>query len=182
MGGTGEHNGVGCAPVSIFFAYMVKRKRKRARGRRGGCPHRRSAQVAARRWARARERVCGVRSRRLAWRPVPRVVLGTPPPVVFRATVRGMGGTSPPAGGGGRPSRPPLGQPRAGHAARHPEVKVPGQRHLCRHRSRMPVEGEGGGVLYLFLSSHHREGGVSLPYIWLQGAPAVWRVAGFFRL
>ena len=62
------------------------------------------------------------------------------------------------------------------------DVNLPGRRHLYRHRWRILVEGEGGRVLYLSLSSHHREGGVSLPYIWLRGTPAVvWRVAGFFR-
>ena len=64
----------------------------------------------------------------------------------------------------------------------NPDVKVPGQRHHCRHRWRILVGGEGGGVVYLSLSTHHREGGVGLPYIWVQGTPAVvWRVAGFFR-
>ena len=62
----------------------------------------------------------------------------------------------------------------------NPDVKVPDQRHLCRHCWRIVVQGERGRVLYLFLSLHHREGGVGLPYIWLQGTPAVvWRVAVF---
>ena len=96
-------------------------------------------------------------------------------PVDFRATVRGMGGSSPPAGGGDRPGR----TPRAGHAAEQPRRQGPGPAPPLPPSL---VEGEGGGVLYLSLSSHHSEGGVSLPYIWLQGTPAVvWRVAGFFR-
>ena len=41
---------------------------------------------------------------------------------------------------------------------------------------------ERGRVVYLSLSTHHTEGGVGLPYIWVQGTPAlVWQVAEFFR-
>ena len=64
----------------------------------------------------------------------------------------------------------------------NPDVKVPDQRHHCRHCWRILVEGTGGGLVYLSLSTHHREGGVGLPYFWVQGTPAlVWQVAGFFR-
>ena len=37
-------------------------------------------------------------------------------------------------------------------------------------------------MVYLSLSTHHKKGGVGLPYVRVQGTPAlVWRVAGFFR-
>ena len=53
-------------------------------------------------------------------------------------------------------------------------VKGPG-RHHCRHRWRLPM---AEGPVYLSLSRHHREGGQALPYLWVQGRPAlVWRVA-----
>ena len=64
----------------------------------------------------------------------------------------------------------------------NPDVKVPDQRHHCCHRWRILVEEEGGGVVYVSLSTNHREGAVGLPYVWVQGTPAlVWRFAGFFR-
>ena len=167
-------------PCAEIFPCMVKHKQKRsrARGRHGGRPHRRSAQAAARRWARAQQHVRDVRSRRLASRPVRRVILGTQARLIFAQPCVEQ-------------EAPALLQAAAiDLAARlsamlrdgNPDVKVPGQRHHCRHRWRILVEGEGGGVVYLSLSTHHREGGVGLPYIWVQGTPAVvWRVAGFFR-
>ena len=72
-------------PCAKFLPCMVKRKRKRsrARGRLGGRPHRRSVQAAARRWARAQQHVRDVRSRRLAWRTVRRVIVGTQARLIF---------------------------------------------------------------------------------------------------
>ena len=161
---------------------MVKRKRKRARGRRGGRPHRRSGQAAARRWARAQEQVREVRSRRLAWCPVRRVILGTQARLIFaQLCVEWVAPALLQAAAVDLAARLRA-SPDQATLRGNPDVKVPGQRHLCCHCWRMVVEGEGGGVVYLSLSSHHRGGGVSLPYIWLQGIPAVvWRVAGFFR-
>ena len=38
------------------------------------------------------------------------------------------------------------------------------------------------GPVYLSMSTHHREGGQALPYVWVQGRPAlVWRVAALFE-
>ena len=57
------------------------------------------------------------------------------------------------------------------------DVKGPG-RHHCRHRWRLVM---AEGPVYLSLSTHHREGGQALPYLWVQGRPAlVWRVAAMF--
>ena len=48
----------------------------------------------------------------------------------------------------------------------------------CRHRRRL-LPGEG--PVFLSLSTHHREGGLALPYLWIQGRPAlVCQVASMF--
>ena len=172
-------------PCALILPCMVKRKRKRSRTRehRLGRLHRRSAQAVARRWARAQQHVRDVQSRRLARRLVRRVILGTQPQLIFAQLCAEQ-------------EAPALLQAAAiDLAARlwasleqavlgdgNPDVKVPGQRHHRRHRWRILVEGAGGGVVYLCLSTHHRQGGVGLPYIWVHGTPAlVWPAAGFFR-
>ena len=59
------------------------------------------------------------------------------------------------------------------------DVKEDSEGHLCRHRCRVR---SGLHTVYLTLSSHHREHGLALPYMWLQESQAqVWRVVGFFR-
>ena len=177
-------------PCAELLPYMVKRtrKRSRARGRRGGRPQRRSAQAAARRWARAPQHVRDVRSRCLVWRPVRRVILGTQARLIFaqpcaEQEARALLQAAAIDLAACLWSSPEQAMLHDGN----PDVKVPGQRHHCRHRYhcrhrwRILVEGEGGGVVCLSLSPHHREGGVGLPGIWVQGMRAVvWRVAGFF--
>ena len=59
-----------------------------------------------------------------------------------------------------------------------PDVKAPSQRHHCRHRWRLLL---GEGPVFLSLSTHHREGGLALPYLWSYGRPAlVCQVAWMF--
>ena len=51
-------------------------------------------------------------------------------------------------------------------------------RHHSRHRWCLLV---AEGPVYLSRSTHHRDGGQALPYLWVQGRPAmVWRVAAVF--
>ena len=172
-------------PCADIFLCMVKCKQKfsRTRGRRGGRLHCRSAQTAAGRWARAQQHVRDVRLGRLSWRPVRRVILGTHARLIFaqpcteqealallQAAAIDLAARL--------WSSPEQAMLRAGN----PNFKVPGQRHHCRHRWRILVLGEGAGLVYLSLSTHHREGGVGLPYVWVEGTPAVvWRLARFFR-
>ena len=59
-----------------------------------------------------------------------------------------------------------------------PYVKALGQQHHYRHRWRLML---GEGLVSLSRSTHHREGGPALPYLWIQGRPAlVGRVASMF--
>ena len=154
-----------CAEV-LPFMVRRKRARTRARGHCGGRPHRRSAQAVARRRARAQHHQREVRSRRLARRPVRRVILGHQAWLIFAQPCVEQ-------------EAPALLQAAAVNLATcltaspeqavwrndNPDVKVPDERHHCRHRRRILVEGAGGGVVYLSMSTHHREGGVGLPYV-----------------
>ena len=171
-----------CA-VALPFMVRRRRARSRARGHRGGRLHRRSAQAVARRRARAQQHLRDVRSRRLAGRSVRRVIRGHQARLIFAQPCPEQEAPALlQAAAVDLATRLQSSPEQAVRKNGNPDVKVPDQRHQCRHRWRILVGGEGGGVVYLSLSTHHREGGVGLPYVWVQGTPAlVWRVAGFFR-
>ena len=155
------------------------RGRKRARGRRGGRPHRRSVQATARRAAHAEARLSAVRAHRAAGRAVRHVYVGGTARLVFSVPF--------PAGEAPAVLRDAAFDiagrlrivPDQGLTTRgSPDVKVAGQKHHCRHRWRLLLE---EGPIFLSLSTHHREGGQALPYLWIQGRPAlVRRVAAMF--
>ena len=151
------------------------RGRKHARGRRGGRPHRCSLQVAARRAVRAQAHLGAVRTHRVAGRAVRRVYLGEAARLVFSVPF--------PEGEAPAVLRDATFDilrtvPHQGFTTRgSTDVKVLGQKHCC-HRWRLL---RGGGPVFLSLSTHHREGGLALAYLWIQGRPAlVWRVASMF--
>ena len=159
------------------------RARSRARGHRGGRPHRTSAQALAHRRARAQQHVREVHSRRLARRPVRRVILGNQARLIFAQPCAEEEAPALLQAAATDLATRMQSSPRQGvRGDGNPDVKVPGERHHCRHRWQILMEGAGGGVVYLSLSTHHREGGVGLLYVWVQEASAlVWRVAGFSR-
>ena len=172
-------------PCAEVLTCMVRHKRAHscARGHRGGRPHRRSAQAVAHRRARSQQHLREVQSRRLAKRPVRRVILGHQARLIFaQPCAEHEAPALLQAAAIDLATCPQSSPEQAVWRDGNPDVKVPDQRHHCRHRWRVLVEGAGGGVVYLSLSTNHREGGVGLPYIWVQGTPAlVSRVAGFFR-
>ena len=132
--------------------------------------------------ARAQQHLREVQSRRLARRPVRRVILGHQARLIFTQPCAEQEAPALLQAAVDLATRLQCSPEQAVRRNGDPDVKVPGQRHHCRHRWRILVEGAGGGVVYLSLSTHHREGSVGLPYVWVQGTPAlVWRVAGFFR-
>ena len=129
--------------------------------------------------ARAQARLSAVRARRVAGRAVRRVYLGGAArlvfavpfsdgeaPAVLRAAVLDIG------------DRLRIVPDQGVTTTGSPDVKVAGQRHHCRHRWRLLMTER---PVHLSLSTHHREGGQALPYLWVQGRPAlVWRVAAIF--
>ena len=167
---------------SIALPFFMTRSRSRGRkkrGIRGGRRHRRSVQAAMRRATRAQARIRAVRAHRVVGRAVRRVFLGgaarsvfampfadCEAPEVLSASVWDIGDRL--------RIVPDQGVTTTG--SRH--VKGAG-RHHCRHRWRLLMTAEG--PVYVSLSTHHREGGQALPYLWVQEWPAlVWRVAAMF--
>ena len=177
----GLQGSVHCA-VRFFTVFLLMTRSRsrgcRQRGRRGGRRHHRSAHAAARCAARALARIHCVRARRVAGRAVRRVFLGnaarlvstvpfaeSPAPDVLRDAVCDVG------------ERLSITPDQALTFTGSRKVKGPG-RHHCRHRWRLLM---AEGPVYLSLSTHHREGRQVLPYLWVQGRPAlVWRVAALF--
>ena len=139
---------------SVSFGAMTRsRRRKRVRGRRGGRPHRRSVQAAERRAACAQAHFSAVCAHRVAGRAVRRVYLGGAARLVF--SVPFPEGEAPAVlrdatfdiAGRLRTA------PHEGLTTRgSPDVKVPGQKHHCRHRWRLLLE---EGPIFLSLSTHH---------------------------
>ena len=185
LGGVSTRQGLSVPTCAEVLPFMVcgKRARSRARGYGGGRPHCRSAQAVARSKALAQQRLRDVWSRRLARCPVRRVILGhqaqlilaqrcaeQEAPALLQAAAVDLATRL--------QSNPEQAVRRNGN----PDVKIPDKRHHCRHRWRILVEGAGGGVVYLSVSTRHGEGGVGLPYVWVQGMLAlVWQDAGFLR-
>ena len=148
--------------VRCFVAMTQSRGRKRARGRRGGRPHRRSVQATTSCAARAQARLSEVRAHRVAGRAVRRVYLGGAAQLVF--SVPFPEGEAPAVlrdaafdVAGRLRIVPDQGLTTRGS----PDVKVAGQKHHCRDRWRLLLE---EGPVFLSLSTHHREGGQALPY------------------
>ena len=124
--------------------------------------------------------MCAIRAKRLAWRPVRRIWLGTQARLVFDwACPRDE------APGLLELAGKDLGQRLQSHAEQlftasgSPNIKDAGN-HLCRHRWRVRVNSR---VIYLSMSPNLRIGGAQLPYIWVQGTQLlVRRVAYMFHL
>ena len=124
--------------------------------------------------------MCAVRARRLAWRPVRRIWLGTQARLVFdRACPRDD------APGLLELAVKDLGQRLQSHAEQlftvsgSPNDKDAGN-HLSRHRWCVRV---GSRAIHLSLSSNRWIGGAQSPYIWVQGSQLlVRRVAYMFHL
>ena len=116
--------------------------------------------------------MCAVRARRLAWRPVGRIWLGTQARLVFdRASPRNKAPKLLEL------AAKDLGQRLQSHGEQlfkvsgSPNVKDAGN-HLCRHRWRVRV---GNHTTYPSLSSNRRIGGAKLPYIWVPGTQSLVR-------
>ena len=181
VGGVGWWRGlqgsVHCA-VRFFAVFLMTRSLRTQRGRRGGRRHRRSAHAAARRAARALARIRSVRARRVGGRAVRRVFLGSVARLVFAVPFADSAAPDVP-----REAVCDIGDwmrvipDQAVTFTGSRNVKGP-RRHHCKHRWRLLM---AEGPVYLSLSTHHREGRQALPYLWVQGRPAlVWRVAALF--
>ena len=163
----------------LWYVFLIMKRRVRSRRHhRGRQHHRRSAQALKCRRERAHLHMCAVRARRLAWRRVRRIWLGSQARLVFDQVCM-------------RAEAPELlewaakdlGQRLQSQAeqlftdAGSPDVKD--ANHLCRHRWRVRVYSR---AIFLSLSSNRRVGGAQLPYICVQGTRLlVRRVAYMFH-
>ena len=154
-----------CAPV--FFTRVMTRKKgkKRNCGRRR---HRRSQEATARRRLQGGERLCRALRWLLARRPVRRVLLGTAAKIFFRVDVPEALASAVLRDAALDIARRLHGAPaQAFRPEGTPDVKPPGQHHLCSHKWRVvyPL-----GTVFLTLSRHCLHGGRHLPYVFVQGS------------